>query len=1185
MTSGGEPQLSNPFSAGGGGARFENQVQASFAALMLAGGFAPCLPCRPIQKLVLQRQPDGPLTDDLSVFTTDADGSKPYKLLAQVRHSISVTEGNEAFGKAIKGAWADFNNSAVFTRGRDALALISGPLSATDINDARTILEWARTSGSATEFFDKVRAAQFSSAEKQQKLKAFRTHACRAAGREISEEELFEFLRHFHLLGYDLDVRSGTMHALLHSVIGRDSPESASGIWAQIALEVATFNQNGGTVTVDSFSEDVRAAFKRTAPETMPAAFSQTPAPANATSWSSADVAPALVVANLLGRWDESSNADMAAAASVAQDETSKWLQKMREVLQFPDAPVTHRSGVWAVKHREELWQVLGSRLFDHHLTELRKCAVSVLTERDPQFSLPPDNRFAAPLSGHVLRHSKNLRRGLAESLALLSGQPQALTNCSRGTVESAAALAVREILRDADWMLWASVNDVLPPLAEASPREFMDSVEHALSVDPCPFDTLYSQEGSGIGGRNYLTGLLWALETLAWDEQHLVRATVLLGALADRDPGGQWANRPSTSLTTIFLPWLPQTMASKEKRKVAVETLVKEHPTAGWSLLLSLLPNQTTMSSGTQKPRWRGTIPEGAPARPDREQYREEVGIYAGLAVRIAATDQQKLVQLAQYLDCLPDADRATMLKHIGSDAVKSLPEEGRISLWESLCSMARKHRSFADAHWALPDDQVSAIEGAADSIAPHRPENTSRVLFTEDDWELTDPNANFEEEQSKLWDRRRDALRGILAAKGVEGVIALAEVVESPDKLGFALGSLDAGHLAAPIVPAMLRGPESALRRFAQGVARGSFAKEGWTRIDAIDKSTWPQDALARLLVSLPFSAETWNRVGSLLKEGADEYWRSVAVFPYQAEAGDYTAVEALIKHGRPWAAIDCLASILRAGQPIDMKRAAQALLAGASSDGPINPMQALHAVNIIQALQDDSNTDPADIAKVEWALFPLINDSDRATPKFLESRIATDPEFFCELVKAAFRDESGDTNVAELSEAQKSRALNAYRLLQTWKTVPGSTSEGGLSGAAFATWIDKVTQSLGSCGRLRVGLHLAGGVLVNSPADPDGLWMHRAIAGVLDRADMAELRIGYGIGIHNLRGAHYEDPEGKPEIELSRRYSLQAEEIENAGFHRVAGTLREIASDYTREAEDLRKRYGSRDLGTEE
>ena len=47
------------------------------------------------------------------------------------------------------------------------------------------------------------------------------------------------------------------------------------------------------------------------------------------------------------------------------------------------------------------------------------------------------------------------------------------------------------------------------------------------------------------------MTGLLWALETLAWHSDHLARVTVILGELAEIDPGGNWTNRPANSLAT----------------------------------------------------------------------------------------------------------------------------------------------------------------------------------------------------------------------------------------------------------------------------------------------------------------------------------------------------------------------------------------------------------------------------------------------------------------------------------------------------------------------------------------------------------------------------------------------------------------------------------------------------------
>lgn len=125
-------QLSNPFSTGGGGGHFEAHIQANFVTLMLSGGYAPCLPCWPIVEIKLQGKIDGYETDDLIVFIENNDTKERRKLLGQVKHSLAMTEGNAMFGEVIQAAWNDFNNAKVFTKNKDVIALITGPLNTTD---------------------------------------------------------------------------------------------------------------------------------------------------------------------------------------------------------------------------------------------------------------------------------------------------------------------------------------------------------------------------------------------------------------------------------------------------------------------------------------------------------------------------------------------------------------------------------------------------------------------------------------------------------------------------------------------------------------------------------------------------------------------------------------------------------------------------------------------------------------------------------------------------------------------------------------------------------------------------------------------------------------------------------------------------------------------------------------------
>src|ERR1051326_3553859 len=135
--------------------------------------------------------------------------------------------------------------------------------------------------------------------------------------------------------------------------------------------------------------------------------------------------------------------------------DTEQWTSAVREVSLLPDAPVQQKDGRWKVADRLAAWKTLGLRMFDEHLDRFRKVAVEVLRERDPQFDLPSNQRYAASIHGKVLKHSHSLRTGLAETLALLGSYPEFLTSCSFGKAEGTALLAVREILKGADWELW----------------------------------------------------------------------------------------------------------------------------------------------------------------------------------------------------------------------------------------------------------------------------------------------------------------------------------------------------------------------------------------------------------------------------------------------------------------------------------------------------------------------------------------------------------------------------------------------------------------------------------------------------------------------------------------------------------------------------------------------------------
>jgi hypothetical protein len=62
---------------------------------------------------------------------------------------------------------------------------------------------------------------------------------------------------------------------------------------------------------------------------------------------------------------------------------------------------------------------------------------------------------------------------------------------------------------------------------------------------------------------------------------------------------------------------------------------------------------------------------------------------------------------------------------------------------------------------------------------------------------------------------------------------------------------------------------------------------------------------------------------------------------------------------------------------------------------------------------------------------------------------------------------------------------------------------------------------------------------------------------------------MRNGFTAELFNIRGVHWWTA-GKEEREIAEKYRKQAEEVESAGYYRLASSVRELAASYERDAE---------------
>lgn len=891
--------------------------------------------------------------------------------------------------------------------------------------------------------------------------------------------------------------------------------------------------------------------------------------------WREYSQASDLRIAELLGSWDSNNENDRAIAEEMSGKEYGEWIGRMNELLTVPDTPLAQHNGLWKVTSRYEAWTALGALVTYSDLEKFKTCAVKILREVDPMFELPAVDRFAAQLHGKVPSYSYLLRQGVTETLALLGAQPQALSSsCSPDRARGIASSAVRSILDQADWKLWGSLNNLLSLLAEAAPYSFMEAVENGLTQSPCPFEQLFEQEGTGIGGANYLTGLLWALESLAWSPEFLSRVLLILADLDSRDPGGNWANRPANSMKDILLPWHPQTTASIDARVNAVKAVLQENEDAGWKLLLSLLPTFHGMTTGTHKPRWLDVIPEDWSKTVYVDEYWGQVGAYSSLALECSKENLSRVLTLIDKYENLYMESQKKFVEYLRSGFAKTLSDEQRSCLAQAIIDVVSKHKKHPDAKWALPLDSVSNLESVLSHIQPAQAIYRHLYLFNKYDSSLYEDDDDFEVQSEKIAERRQNAVLEIITEAGLESVEWLIEQVKIPHFLGYALAHATNDEYIDYFFPKMLESADSNTLSFLNAYARVVYGLIRDSMFTKLRVETWDSHNKASLYVLLPFTKSIWSRANQDLADDKHLYWTRVYPNPYEAKTDVVEVLPYLLEFSRANSAIDCFYYMKMSKMEVRPSLVFSAFDVLAQSAEQLSRMDSHHVVELLQYLQARDDVDEMQLASLESLFLPLL---DRihggAYPKTLERLLATNTAFFHDIISTMYKskleidEEESETDVV-LSEEERGRIRNIYRLLAGWQTPPGST-ESGFDETLLQKWFDEVHKLAENTGHIEAAYNEIGKVLFYVPRATDGLWIHHAAAKLLNRKDADRMREGFRAEVFNSRGV-YSDTGGKAERELAKKYRSQAQELDAHGYTRFASTMRQLADSYDHDAE---------------
>lgn len=894
--------------------------------------------------------------------------------------------------------------------------------------------------------------------------------------------------------------------------------------------------------------------------------------------WSADDeLADALVPFMLAGAWKATGDVDQFFLCHLAGDERYEQLEsRFNRLLALEDPPTWAVGGFRGVISKLDALYAVRSHLTAADLDRFYEVAELVLSEMDPALELPEDSRWAASIYGKTRDVSAALREGINESLVLLSVHGRALFGASLGSDPQARSdQLVRKLLGSADTKTLESHARDLHLYAEAAPEAFLRLLEDDLRKAEPQVLGLMRPVSDVMFSSTPRTGLLWALEVLAWSPTYVTRVVDILARLAGTKIEDNLMNKPEATLASIFRSWMPQTGASLQQRIMLLDRLAQSHPAVAWPICVDQFAARPGFGHESSKPRWRDyALGHGEPSG---EGHRAFVSHAAKLALTWPKHDRRTLADLVENLQSFAPGDQAQVWGAVDLWGQQA-SDEDRAWLRERIRVHTMTRRARRGRSAGLPAASAAMARRSFEGLEPRDLVQKHAWLFR-DHWveaSLADLEADmdFDKRDKQVESERLAALSEVHSSLGLEGLVAIAKtgnaafvvgrlasvlVVDLEERGRFAEIILSDGNVRSSYHHRALIGG------FFHGLERSAL----FDIIEQVVRPMTPDDA-APVLSQAPFRRDLWENVVKLGPEYERSYWATVDA-DWTRDGGDTdVAVRRLLEANRPRVAFGVLNHHMNSVDPETLYTLLKQLAQSKEVETPIGHMEAYHIEQALAKLNESNAFSLEQMAHLELIYFEVLRGEDGRIPN-LERLVEKSPGFFVEAISYVYRRDDGthETDASADKAAAERAAQRAYRLLDALSRIPGTGDDGQIEAERLLAWIMDVQERCADVGQLAMCDLQVGKLLSHAPADDDGVWPCMPVRDVLDQVLTNKMESGLTTGIYNARGAHWRGEGGQQERDLAAKYEGWARAQEHTHPH-VAAALRRLAASYLRQAD---------------
>jgi len=459
----------------------------------------------------------------------------------------------------------------------------------------------------------------------------------------------------------------------------------------------------------------------------------------------------------LAGAWDSARETDQAVLSLLASGTSCVALEKeFHGLTGLNDPPVWSAGTYRGVVSKIDLLFAIRNAVTPGDLKTYFEVAQLVLSEDDPSLELPDEDRWKAGIFGKTREISPALRQGISETLVLLAVHGNTLFQSTLGiNIEARAANVVRSLLTPLTTRVLEAHDDDLRTYAEAAPDEFLRILEADLKTAEPALVGLMRPTDSGVFAKCVRSGLLWALEGLAWAPSTFARAVLILARLSQVKIEDNWGNKPIASLGSIFRAWMPQTAANLEQRLKVMQLMTERYPAIAWQICVEQFDGRHTVGHYSHKPRWRNDASGfGEPDVPAGRVFYTKM-IEMALAWR--DHNRETLGDLVEQIYNVNEAQQTAVWHLISRWAESGASDDDKAWVREKIRVTVMSRRAAIRNEKYKADALVAAADVAYKALEPTDLFSKHEWLFRQD-WveesadEIDDENMDFRGREARI-------------------------------------------------------------------------------------------------------------------------------------------------------------------------------------------------------------------------------------------------------------------------------------------------------------------------------------------------------------------------------------------------------------------------------------------------